>query len=142
MDIIDQLHGRVHADFQLAVHHLYDSITRWGQSLLQIVIGHYEGDALGGTNLQTTLAVDLIIEADVASPVIEHLFHLLTYGIQAVLAEVGEDFVLLHIDLWNVNAKDVFDMIKHSLRNHLLLNCPSFDVIFEPDIQYRGKIKY
>ena len=41
-----------------------------------------------------------------------------------------------------LNAKDVFDMIKHSLRNHLLLNCPSFDVIFEPDMQYRGKIKY
>ena len=39
-------------------------------------------------------------------------------------------------------AKDVFDMIKHSLRNKLLLNAPTFDNIFEPDFHYIGKIKY
>ena len=41
-----------------------------------------------------------------------------------------------------LNAKDVFDMIKHALRNRLLLEAPSFDVIFEPDMHYDGKIKY
>lgn len=39
-------------------------------------------------------------------------------------------------------AKDVFDMIKHSLKNKLLINVPTFDTIFEPDIQYIGKVKY
>lgn len=38
--------------------------------------------------------------------------------------------------------KDVFDMIKHSLKNRLLINVPSFDTVFEPEIQYIGKIKY
>lgn len=41
-----------------------------------------------------------------------------------------------------LNAKDIFDMIKHALRNRLLLEAPSFDVIFEPDMHYDGKIKY
>lgn len=38
--------------------------------------------------------------------------------------------------------KDVFTMIKHCLKNRLLLNVPSFETVFEPDIQYIGKIKY
>ena len=38
--------------------------------------------------------------------------------------------------------KDVFEMIKHSLKNRLLMNIPSFDTVFEPEIQYIGKIKY
>ena len=41
-----------------------------------------------------------------------------------------------------LTAKDVFDMMKHCLKNKLLMNVPSFDTIFEPDIQYLGKIKY
>jgi hypothetical protein len=41
-----------------------------------------------------------------------------------------------------VAMKDVFDMIKHCLKNKLLINVPSFDTVFEPDIQYIGKIKY
>jgi hypothetical protein len=41
-----------------------------------------------------------------------------------------------------LNAKDVFDMIKHALRNKLLLNAPTFDVIFEPDFVYIGKVMY
>ena len=41
-----------------------------------------------------------------------------------------------------LNAKDIFEMIKHSLRNKLLLNAPKFDNIFEPDFHYIGKIKY
>ena len=38
--------------------------------------------------------------------------------------------------------KDVFDMVKHSLKNKLLVNVPSFDTVFEPEIQYIGKIQY
>lgn len=38
--------------------------------------------------------------------------------------------------------KDVFQMVKHCLKNRLLLNVPSFETVFEPDIQYMGKIKY
>jgi hypothetical protein len=38
--------------------------------------------------------------------------------------------------------KDVFNMVKHCLKNRLLLNVPSFETVFEPDIQYIGKIKY
>lgn len=39
-------------------------------------------------------------------------------------------------------AKDVFEMIKHSLKTKLLVNVPSFDTVFEPEIQYIGKVKY
>lgn len=39
-------------------------------------------------------------------------------------------------------AKDVFDMVKHALRNKLLLNAPTFDVIFEPEFVYMGKVRY
>lgn len=39
-------------------------------------------------------------------------------------------------------AKDVFEMIKHCLRNKLIINAPSFDNIFDIDIVYVGYIKY
>jgi hypothetical protein len=39
-------------------------------------------------------------------------------------------------------ARDVFDMVKHCLRNKLLTNAPTFDNIYELDIQYTGYIKY
>lgn len=39
-------------------------------------------------------------------------------------------------------AKDVFDLIKHALKNRIQINVPSFDKIFEPEIIYIGKIKY
>ena len=41
-----------------------------------------------------------------------------------------------------LNAKDVFDMVKHCLKNKLLTNAPKFDNIYELDIQYNGYIKY
>lgn len=41
-----------------------------------------------------------------------------------------------------LNAKDVFDMVKHCLKNKLLTNAPTFDNIYELDIQYNGYIKY
>ena len=41
-----------------------------------------------------------------------------------------------------LNAKDVFDMVKHCLKNKLLTNAPTFDKIYELDIQYSGYIKY
>lgn len=41
-----------------------------------------------------------------------------------------------------IAAKDVFNMVKHCLKNKLLINVPSFDTVFEPDIQYIGKVKY
>ena len=41
-----------------------------------------------------------------------------------------------------LNAKDVFDMVKHSLKNKLFTNAPTFDNIYELDIQYNGYIKY
>ena len=41
-----------------------------------------------------------------------------------------------------LNAKDVFDMVKHNLKNKLLTNAPTFDNIYELDIQYNGFIKY
>ena len=39
-------------------------------------------------------------------------------------------------------AKDVFDMVKHCLKNKLLTNAPTFDNIYELEIQYSGYIKY
>ena len=39
-------------------------------------------------------------------------------------------------------AKDVFDMVKHCLRNKLLTNAPTFDNIYELDITYNGYVKY
>ena len=41
-----------------------------------------------------------------------------------------------------LNAKDVFEMVKHCLKNKLLTNAPTFDNIYELDIQYKGYIKY
>lgn len=41
-----------------------------------------------------------------------------------------------------LNAKDVFDMVKHCLKSKLLTNAPTFDNIYELDIQYSGYIKY
>lgn len=41
-----------------------------------------------------------------------------------------------------MTGKQIFDMVCHCLKNKLLCNIPSFDTIFEPDIQYIGKIKY
>ena len=41
-----------------------------------------------------------------------------------------------------LNAKDVFDMVKHCLKNKLLTNAPTYDNIYELDIQYNGFIKY
>lgn len=41
-----------------------------------------------------------------------------------------------------LTAKDVFDMVKHCLKNKLLCNVPSFDTVFEPDIVYVGKVLY
>jgi hypothetical protein len=39
-------------------------------------------------------------------------------------------------------VKDVFEMIKHCLRNKLIINAPSFDNIYDLDIVYNGYIKY
>lgn len=41
-----------------------------------------------------------------------------------------------------LSAKDVFEMIKHCLRNKLLINAPTFDNIFDIEIVYTGYIKY
>ena len=39
-------------------------------------------------------------------------------------------------------AKDVFDMIKHCLKNKLITNAPTFDNIYDLEIQYNGYVKY
>lgn len=41
-----------------------------------------------------------------------------------------------------LNAADVFAMICHSLKNKLLMNVPSFETVFEPDIRYVYKVLY
>ena len=41
-----------------------------------------------------------------------------------------------------LTAKDIFDLMKHALRNKLLMNAPTFDTIFEPDFFYYGKVRY
>ena len=41
-----------------------------------------------------------------------------------------------------IAAKDIFDMVKKKKKNKLLINVPTFDTIFEPDIQYIGKVRY
>ena len=39
-------------------------------------------------------------------------------------------------------ARDIIDLMKHALRNRLLLNAPSFDNIYDIDIKYEGYIRY
>lgn len=39
-------------------------------------------------------------------------------------------------------AKDVFDMMKHCLKNKMMLLAPSWETVFEPDFCYNGYIKY
>jgi len=39
-------------------------------------------------------------------------------------------------------AKDVFEMVKHCLKNKLIINAPTFDNIYDIDIQYQGYINY
>ena len=66
---------------------------------------------------------------------------LLRYYEYLCVAEFKFSYVLPLLQS-GLNAKDVFDMVKHCLKNRLLTNVPTFDTIFEPDIQYTGKIKY
>lgn len=56
-------------------------------------------------------------------------------------AEMTVGYILPILDS-GLNGKQVFDMVCHCLKNKLLCNVPSFDTIFEPDIQYIAKIKY
>lgn len=56
-------------------------------------------------------------------------------------AEMTVDYILPILNC-GLNGKQVFDMVCHCLKNKLLCNVPSFDTIFEPDIQYIAKIKY
>lgn len=39
-------------------------------------------------------------------------------------------------------AKDVFDMMKHCLKNKMMLLAPNWETIFEPDFCYTGYVKY
>lgn len=39
-------------------------------------------------------------------------------------------------------AKDVFEMMKHCLKNKMMLLAPSWETVFEPDFCYNGYIKY
>ena len=41
-----------------------------------------------------------------------------------------------------LTAKDVINLMKHALRNRLLLNAPSFDNIYDIDIVYEGYVRY
>lgn len=66
---------------------------------------------------------------------------LLRYYEYLCVAEFRFSYVLPLLQS-GLNAKEVFDMVKHCLKNRLLTNVPTFDTIFEPDIQYTGKIKY
>ena len=56
-------------------------------------------------------------------------------------AQIKVDYILPLLSS-GMTGKQVFDMVCHCLKNKLLCNVPSFDTIFEPDIQYIGKIKY
>lgn len=68
---------------------------------------------------------------------------ILRYYEYVCAAEMNFSFMvtLLQSDS-GMSIKDVIDMIKHGLRNRLLLNAPSFDSIFEPEIKYMGRVKY
>lgn len=65
----------------------------------------------------------------------------LRYYEYVCVARFRFDFIVPILES-GLTAEDVFGMIRHALRNRLLLNAPSFDTIFEPDIRYVGKIKY
>lgn len=41
-----------------------------------------------------------------------------------------------------LTARDVIDLMKHALRNRLILNAPNFDNIFDIDIRYEGHVRY
>lgn len=56
-------------------------------------------------------------------------------------AVMNVDYILPLLNS-GMSIKQVFDMVCHCLKNKLLCNVPSFDTVFEPDIQYIGKIKY
>lgn len=56
-------------------------------------------------------------------------------------AEMTVDYILPLLNS-GLTGKQVFEMVCHCLKNKLLCNVPSFDTIFEPDIQYISKIKY
>jgi hypothetical protein len=56
-------------------------------------------------------------------------------------AQIKVDYILPLLSS-GMTGKQVFDIVCHCLKNKLLCNVPSFDTIFEPDIQYIGKIKY
>ena len=56
-------------------------------------------------------------------------------------AEMRVDYIMPLLDS-GLNIKQIFAMVCHCLKNKLLCNVPSFDTVFEPDINYIGKIRY
>lgn len=41
-----------------------------------------------------------------------------------------------------LGMRDIFDMIRHCLRNKLIMNAPTFDSIFDIDMVYKGYVHY
>ena len=66
---------------------------------------------------------------------------ILRYYEYVTMATFKFEFVLPMLES-GLNMDEVIDLIKHSLRNRLLVNAPAFDTIFEPEIQYTGRIRY
>lgn len=69
------------------------------------------------------------------------LIIMLRYYEYLCTAQIKVDYIMPLLSS-GMTGKQVFDMVCHCLKNKLLCNVPSFDTIFEPDIQYIGKIKY
>lgn len=69
------------------------------------------------------------------------LIIMLRYYEYLCTAQIKVEYILPLLSS-GMTGKQIFDMVCHCLKNKLLCNIPSFDTIFEPDIQYIGKIKY
>ena len=57
------------------------------------------------------------------------------------LAKFDIDYIIPILES-ELNMKESFDMVKHSLKNKLMMLAPNWENIFEPEISYNAYVKY
>jgi hypothetical protein len=81
------------------------------------------------------------IDADLLNDKSE-IIAIMRYYEYACIARFKYSYIVPMLTDGELNGNEVFAMIQHALRNKLLMNIPSFDVILEIEFKFSTKIKY
>lgn len=65
----------------------------------------------------------------------------LRYYEYVCIAAFGMSYIIPLLES-GLSMNDIFDMIRHCLRNKLIMNAPTFDNIFDIDMIYKGYVRY